>query len=210
MEKVLFIDDEPRVLHSLKLNLFGEDYTVVTAKSAEEAMKVLKENEIAVIVSDQRMPGTLGVELLEKAKKMYPSSVRVMMTGECEFSAMVAAINKAEIFQFLKKPFSAQKLKEIVNKGIRCYRETKVITKLKGPGLSALHTPQRLALSLLVEKGELIDIRDLLPGMILEDEIRTRGGLLLLNRDHAISIQDLSHIRAYRVRGNVHVLRRAL
>lgn len=103
-EKILFVDDEPHVLQSIQRQL-RKRFKVQTAGGGEEALHILKnESPFAVIVSDMRMPGMNGVELLVKVKDLYPETVRMMLTGNADQETAIEAVNTGNIFRFLSKP----------------------------------------------------------------------------------------------------------
>lgn len=110
---LLFVDDEPNIVQSLSL-LF-DDHKVFTANSGYEALEIFKRGEsIDVIVSDQRMPGMLGVELLKEVKRISPNTVRILLTGYSDLDAIIDSVNAGEIFRYINKPWQSQKLKETV------------------------------------------------------------------------------------------------
>ena len=118
-KKVLFVDDEPNVLQSIKRNL-RKDFDVDTANGGEEALQKLASNdEYAIVVSDMRMPGMNGVELLSKAKQQWPDTVRMMLTGNADQQTAVDAVNKGDVFRFLNKPCDASALASAVTVGLR-------------------------------------------------------------------------------------------
>ncbi len=105
-EKILFVDDEENVLQSMKRQL-RKRFSMQTAMSGDEALKILKEEgPFAVIVSDMRMPGMNGVELLSRVKELYPEIVRIMLTGNADQETAMEAVNAGQIFRFLTKPCS--------------------------------------------------------------------------------------------------------
>ncbi|MDH3748454.1 MAG: response regulator [Gammaproteobacteria bacterium] len=102
--KILFVDDEPNVLQSIRRSL-RKQFDLDTAEGGEEALRMLKANgTYAVIVSDMRMPGMNGVELLSQARKDSPDTVRMMLTGNADQQTAVDAVNHGDIFRFLNKP----------------------------------------------------------------------------------------------------------
>ena len=120
-KKVLFVDDEPNVLQSIKRNL-RKDFDVDTANGGEEALQKLASNgEYAIVVSDMRMPGMDGVEFLSKAKQQWPDTVRMMLTGNADQQTAVDAVNKGDVFRFLNKPCDAVALASAVTVGLRQY-----------------------------------------------------------------------------------------
>jgi response regulator RpfG family c-di-GMP phosphodiesterase len=103
-ENILFVDDEPNVLQSMQRQLHNR-FQVRTAGSGEEALLILKEEgPFAVIVSDMRMPGMNGIELLARTKDLYPDMVRLMLTGHADQATAMEAVNSGQIFRFLTKP----------------------------------------------------------------------------------------------------------
>lgn len=103
-EKILFVDDEPNILQSIKRQL-RKRFDVTTAESGAQALDILKtEGPFAVIVSDMRMPEMTGVELLSRVKDLYPDMTRIMLTGNADQETAVEAVNTGQIFRFLTKP----------------------------------------------------------------------------------------------------------
>jgi serine/threonine-protein kinase len=102
--RVLFVDDEERILNALKA-LFRNQYHVFTAENGTLALEFVKRFGIHVVVSDQRMPGMTGVELLREVKSVSPHSVRLLLTGYSDLAAIVGSINDGEVFRFVKKPW---------------------------------------------------------------------------------------------------------
>jgi len=109
-EKILFVDDEQNVLDSMRRQL-RKRFSLQTALSGEEALRILKEEgPFAVIVSDMRMPGMDGIELLRRIKDSYPETVRIMLTGNADQETAIDAVNSGQIFRFLTKPCSTATL----------------------------------------------------------------------------------------------------
>ena len=102
--RVLFVDDEERILNALR-TLFRSQYHVFTAENGALALEFAKRFGIHVVVSDQRMPGMTGVELLRQLKEISPNSVRMLLTGYSDLAAIVGSINEGEVFRFVKKPW---------------------------------------------------------------------------------------------------------
>lgn len=111
---LLCVDDEQNILNSLKRQLWKDDFTVLTVSSGQEALELFKKNEVDVILSDQRMPHMTGVELMGKIKKIYPDTVRIMLSGQVDMNEVLAAINQGEIFRFLTKPWNPEQLQFIL------------------------------------------------------------------------------------------------
>lgn len=118
-KKVLFVDDEPNVLQSIRRSL-RKQFELDTAEGGEEALQMLASNdEYAIVVSDMRMPGMNGVELLSQAKQKWPDTVRMMLTGNADQQTAVDAVNEGDVFRFLNKPCDAEALASAVTLGLR-------------------------------------------------------------------------------------------
>jgi response regulator RpfG family c-di-GMP phosphodiesterase len=106
---VLYVDDELNNLISFKA-VFRIKYNVLTAISGEEAIKILKTNNVSIIITDQRMPKMTGVEFLESILDEHPDPIRILLTGYADMNAVVDAINKGKVFQYLTKPWNEEEL----------------------------------------------------------------------------------------------------
>ncbi len=115
---VLFVDDEENILNALKRLFQKTDIQVLIARSGEEALEMLRCFEVAVLVSDQLMPGMKGDELLVKARSLSPDTVRIMMTGHADLPTALQAINSGEVFRFLLKPWENRVLTGIIEEGL--------------------------------------------------------------------------------------------
>jgi response regulator RpfG family c-di-GMP phosphodiesterase len=110
---LLVVDDEPDVCDSVH-DLLRREFRVLKAKSAAEGCKLLQENEVHIIMTDQRMPQTTGVEMLTKARTRHPRAVRMLFTGYADLEAVIAAINQGHVYHFLKKPWQPEELEAAV------------------------------------------------------------------------------------------------
>ena len=108
---ILLVDDEEMILNALRRLLSQENkYDVITALSGAEALERIKEKSVDLIVSDQRMPGMSGLELLQEIKKEQPQAVRILLSGYTDFNVLAEAINEGEIFKFIAKPWDNNRL----------------------------------------------------------------------------------------------------
>ena len=103
---LLLIDDEERILRSLRM-LFFIGYDVRTTTDPDEAIRILREEKVHVIVSDQRMPVMQGSELLRIARETSPATMRILLTGYSDLDASIASVNEGEVFRYLMKPWNA-------------------------------------------------------------------------------------------------------
>jgi serine/threonine-protein kinase len=110
---LLFVDDEERIVNLLRM-MFRSEYEVLTATSGKEALEILAKHRVEVLVSDQRMPGMLGVELLAEARKRSPATMRILLTGYSDLAAIVGSVNDGEVFRFINKPWNHDEIKTII------------------------------------------------------------------------------------------------
>lgn len=121
---ILYVDDEMNNLISFKAT-FRIKYNVFTAISGDEAIKILNENDIQIIVTDQRMPHMTGVEFLEKILDNHPDPMRILLTGYADLNAVIDAVNKGKIFHYLSKPWNENELDETITRAYDVYRQRK-------------------------------------------------------------------------------------
>lgn len=105
---ILLVDDEASILSSLKRVLRPKGYTLITAESGAEGLRLLEENAVDLIISDMRMPEMTGAQFLGKAKERYPEVTRILLTGYSEISSTISAINEGGIYHYLQKPWDEQ------------------------------------------------------------------------------------------------------
>jgi response regulator RpfG family c-di-GMP phosphodiesterase len=110
---LLFVDDEERILRSLKL-LFGRDYRVLVTTNGRDALAMLRQQKVHVLVCDQRMPNMSGVEVLREARAISPDTMRLLLTGYADAEAVVGCINEGEIFRYLSKPWQSEQIRSTV------------------------------------------------------------------------------------------------
>lgn len=110
---ILLVDDEERILRSLRM-LFFANYNVLMTTDAREAIRILRDEQVHVIVSDQRMPVMQGSELLSIARETSPATMRILLTGYSDLEASIASVNEGEVFRYLLKPWNAVDVKEVV------------------------------------------------------------------------------------------------
>ena len=140
--RVLFVDDEERILNALRM-LFRDEYDVVTASSGAAAVELLQKEPVQIVVSDQRMPGMAGVEVLREVKKAHPRTVRLLLTGYSDLAALVGSINEGEIFRFVKKPWDNDDIRAVLKEAAA------VAAKVAPPPAEKLQA-KKVAASILV------------------------------------------------------------
>ncbi len=110
---LLLIDDEERIVRSLRM-LFFTSYDVRTTTDPNEAIRILRDEKVHVIVSDQRMPVMQGSELLRIARETSPATMRILLTGYSDLEASSASVNEGEVFRYLMKPWNPEEVKKVV------------------------------------------------------------------------------------------------
>ena len=124
MEKktVLFVDDDEIVLRSIERGLVDELYRKLFAKSGEEALEILQREEVHVMVTDMRMPGMGGHELLKIVKKEYPQIVSIVLSGYAHSTTIMMALHQEDVFKFSPKPWKmAEEFKPAIRRAIDHY-----------------------------------------------------------------------------------------
>jgi len=119
---ILYVDDEENNLFSFKAT-FRIKYQVFTAISGDEALKILDNKAVQIIITDQRMPEMTGVEFLEKVLVKYPDPMRILLTGYADMGAVVDAVNKGKIFHYLAKPWNEEELDMTIKRAYEKYLE---------------------------------------------------------------------------------------
>ncbi|WZO97737.1 response regulator [Isosphaeraceae bacterium EP7] len=117
---LLVVDDEPDVCDSVH-NLLRREFRVLTANDAREGVRIMQEEEVHIIMTDQRMPRVTGVELLKLIKAGHPKAVRMLFTGFADLESIIDAINQGHIYQFLKKPWQPEELIDAVRQAAAEY-----------------------------------------------------------------------------------------
>ena len=118
---ILCVDDEENILHSLKRLLRREGYRFLTASSGAEGLNLLKENDVHLVITDQRMPEMSGTDFLAKVKDKHPDVLRVVLTGYTDVDSITESINKGHIFKFFLKPWNDQNLKLEIKQALEQY-----------------------------------------------------------------------------------------
>ncbi len=115
--RILLLDDEERILNALRI-IFRSQYEIFTATEGSQALDILRAQRIHVVISDQRMPTMTGVEFLRQAREVSPNTVRILLTGFSDLSAIVDSVNEGEVFRFLNKPWGNRELLSVVGEAV--------------------------------------------------------------------------------------------
>jgi DNA-binding NtrC family response regulator len=126
----MIVDDEPANRRLLE-RLFRQDYTVVSAESGEEALRLLNQHDVALLITDQRMPGMTGIELLQQTTSTRPHMVRIILTGYTDVGALVEAINCGHVYKYVQKPWDNNELRLTVERALQHYETNKARHELE-------------------------------------------------------------------------------
>ena len=118
--KVLLIDDEPANLRLLR-RVLGADYDTLLAENGPEGLSILGKEKVSLVITDQRMPGMTGVQVLEQSLAIQPEAIRILLTGYTDIQALIDAINSGHIYKYVQKPWDAEDLRLTVRRAIEAY-----------------------------------------------------------------------------------------
>ena len=113
---ILCVDDEVDNVEALE-RLFRKKYNVLKATSGKEALTLIKDQPVSLIISDQRMPQMTGVQFLEKSLKTHPDTMRILLTGYTDIDSVIAAINSGQVYRYINKPWDPIDLGKTVDYG---------------------------------------------------------------------------------------------
>lgn len=128
---LLFVDDESSFLSMIKRNFLGSDYNLFCASTAKEALDIIRNNRIKVLITDLKMPEINGMELVEIVEKSHKNIVKIVLTGDSQVTDILATINHANIFRYIVKPVNfKEELFPIVQEACHIYNINSIKTKL--------------------------------------------------------------------------------
>jgi two-component system, NtrC family, response regulator HupR/HoxA len=139
---VLIVDDEPRVLDALEA-ILAADFLVVRASGGDEALAVLQRQAVAVILTDHRMPGMTGVELLRRSQDIAPDAIRIVLTAYTDVDSLMEAINTGRIYHFIAKPWDPNELLVVVRRAVERHELARENARLKDELELACNAMQR-------------------------------------------------------------------
>jgi DNA-binding NtrC family response regulator len=125
---LLIVDDEPNVCDSVH-DLLRREFRVLKAHSAAEGYQIMQQEEVHIVMSDQRMPQISGVELLSSVKARYPQAIRMLFTGYSDLESVIAAINQGHVFQFVRKPWQPEDLLTAVRQAAAEYDRLEIVAR---------------------------------------------------------------------------------
>lgn len=162
---VLYVDDEPENLRIFELG-FRRDFSVLTAAGGEQGLALLSQRPIAVVLSDQKMPGLSGVEFLARARELDPKTIRMLITAYGDAATLGSAINEGSIYRYIAKPWQPEELRLAVRRAIEVY----ALDRERDQLLRELTTLNRVARTISQE----LDLDPLL-GLLLDSVVGELG-----------------------------------
>lgn len=127
---LLLVDDDVNVISALKRTLRRDGYTILTANSGKQGLDLLANHEVGVVISDQRMPHMTGVEFLSQVKKLYPKTLRIILSGYTELKSVTDAVNQGSIYKFSTKPWDDNLLRDNIREAFQYYQIEQENTRL--------------------------------------------------------------------------------
>lgn len=128
---LLFVDDEENILKSLKRVFLEENYKIFTATSGEEAIEIIKNNRVHLMITDYKMPNMFGTELLKMVKDKWPEIIRIMLTGYADIQAIMGAVKDGAVYKFITKPWNDEDLRLTISLALQQYILIQENKKLK-------------------------------------------------------------------------------
>ena len=147
MINVLYLDDELHNLTAFRA-AFRRDFHVHVTTEPTEAVRILREQPIEVIISDQKMPTLSGVEFFELIMPDFPDPVRMLLTGHADIDAVIDAINKGRIYQYIAKPWNESELKAMVIEASMLFHQRKAVATEGEVLLSKMQEARAMALKI--------------------------------------------------------------
>ncbi len=167
---LLFVDDEENVLKALRRIFLEENYTILTAPSGQKALEILAQQPVHLIISDHRMPGMTGAELLKTVRDKYHTTIRIMLTGYADVNSIMGAVKEGAVYKFITKPWNDEDLRLTVSLALQQYvlmRENSSLKELarqqqnKIKSFAGIFEQNRGMLGDILVKAGLISIQEL-------------------------------------------------
>ncbi|NMG28740.1 ATPase, T2SS/T4P/T4SS family [Aromatoleum evansii] len=176
--RILFVDDEPAILKALTRIFRSQSYEVLTAGNSTEALARLKEAPVQVIISDYMMPGMNGAELLKHVKKLYPDTIRIMLTGHADTGAVMGAINEGAVYKFILKPWNDDDLRVTVSLALEQFdlvQKNRALTAENAKKSKEISALSRMAVSNRSQLGTMLHKKGLITSTQWQELTRLQG-----------------------------------
>jgi response regulator RpfG family c-di-GMP phosphodiesterase len=157
--KLLIVDDETPNLRLLE-RLFSNEYQCLTASSGPEALRLLEQHDVAILITDQRMPEMTGIDLLKRSARLRPHMVRILLTGYTDVEALVEAINCGLVYMYVTKPWNNDDLKLKISRACEYYESIKNRNSLASANDRLLRELKETKLAIVNGLGDMLRSRN--------------------------------------------------
>tara|TARA_R110001592_G_scaffold181747_1_gene424602 strand:+ start:21144 stop:23387 length:2244 start_codon:yes stop_codon:yes gene_type:complete len=198
--RILIVDDEENIRKALKRVFRQENYEIFTAETAEKALIILGETPCQLMITDYKMPGMTGADLLREVKALYPETIRILLTGQADSDAVMAAIKDGAVYKFILKPWNDDDLRITVALGLEQYdlkKENDLLKKTNKKNSEELNMLAKLAVShrsqlaiMLNKKGLLNDQQ--VQKLYQQQQVKKQSTLSIIT-DHAWLTEEKIH-----------------
>jgi signal transduction histidine kinase len=192
---ILYVDDEPANLTAF-LYVMADEFDVVTASNAQDALNILAQRPVAVLLADQRMPGMTGSQLCARVRELYPDTARMIVSAYADMTAAVEAINSGQVNRYILKPWREAELTLLLRSGVEAYQLGQLVRSLQ---VRLMDSQQQAGAHLVVSRmlHELANPAAAIQGLVgmMADSSRALVDLLARNQDPhklALEIRDIS------------------
>ena len=190
--KMLIVDDELANLRLLE-RLFARDFDCLTASSGAEAIELLKQHNVAILVTDQRMPEMTGIELLRHTSRLRPHMVRILLTGYTDVEVLVEAVNSGLVYMYVTKPWNNEDLKLKISRACEHY-ETNRKSGLLGLANDRLMARfQEIKLTVTSSLAQMLKARD---EQAYDHAVRVRNYASMIAQEMGLSEGDQEDLSA--------------
>jgi response regulator RpfG family c-di-GMP phosphodiesterase len=156
--KILVIDDEPANLRLLQ-RVLGDEYQTFAAAGGQEGLEILKQEDICLVITDQRMPVMSGVQVLEASLSIRPEVIKILLTGYTDIQALIDAINSGHVYKYIQKPWDAEDLRLTVRRAVESYDLRKRNEQLVGELRSAFAMLEEVSLGTIRALSDALDAK---------------------------------------------------
>ena len=186
---ILYVDDEPENLRIFELT-FRRELSVLTAETGEAGLRLLNERPIAIVLSDQRMPGMLGVDFLARARELDPKTIRILVTAYGDAATLGGAINDGSIYRYVPKPWAPEEMRLALRRAIEVY----ALDRERDELLNELTTLSRVSKT-ITQELDLEPLVDLLLKTVIHD-LGYDGAALFFLEDGGRRLRNLGSVPA--------------
>lgn len=190
--KLLIVDDEMPNLRLLE-RLFSNDYQCLTASSGPEAIRLLEQHDVAIMITDQRMPAMTGIDLLKRTAQLRPHMVRILLTGYTDVEALVEAINCGLVYMYVTKPWNNDDLKLKISRACEHYESNKSRISLASANDRLLRELKETKLAIVDGLGNMLRSRN--PGEY-DHAVRVRSYATAIAERMTFSVEESEDLSA--------------